>query len=260
MNFPKINAAESLTHLAKYLDEHKPAALAGLGIFFSCAATIQASKSGVKAKERLDDAMREHAKENPDKEFTRWDRFKATAPCYIAPVLLEASSAFCMISSTKESRKRELVAWGCYEAAKETYNNYRGAAEEYLTKSKAEAIASRADEKLVESKDFKPDDIPEGSSYGELCIDALSGQVFRTTHDRLKRVEAELNQLLMMENYMPMNFVYGELGLEENEMGELIGCNVRDYPIQFDISTQMKDGHPCMVLRIPKLSTKYAEL
>lgn len=262
MRIPRIKfSREDFDRLFKtalsYADEHKPAILAGIGLGFSYMATIKASKAGVEAKERIDDAKRVRSRTDPDRVFTKVDEFKAGAPAYIETVLWSAGSTFCIIKSTKVARSRELAAWGAYKVVQESYQSYKETIKENLGPKKADTIASKADAKLVE--DISEESLEELQGGGTtLCIDAMSGRFFKTSIDRIKRAEAVINQRLYEEVYVCLNEFYQEIGIDENDMGNLIGWNNADCPIRIDISTQLTPkGEPCLVIRSDTLTTKY---
>lgn len=240
-----------------YSDIHKPAILAAMGIGLSYTAVYKSAHAGIKAKERVEEAQARSAKLNPDKEFTRMDTVKAAAPAFVETALLSAASTGCIIAGAKISHKRELAAWSAYSIAKESYDQYKQATEETLSKKKAENIQTKADELLAKTVSSEVDGVQDGGGT-VLCIDAMSGRKFLTNYDKIKMAEALLNQRLYEEVFVSLNELYDILGIDPNDIGELIGWNNEDCPVSLTVSTQLtEDGKPCMVLRSNELTTKY---
>ncbi len=204
------------------------------------------------------------------------DVVKEVAVLYLPATLMGAASIAAFISANTVSVKRLTATSAALTATEEAFRTYKNKVIEQIGEKKAaEVIAKIAEDKVkknppkVDENDTTPGAMPviitgDGES---LCYDSYTGRYFKSSIDKLRRVETLLNQRLLKEDFICLNDMYDEIGLPPVKVGEDLGWNVMDDEVDFDISSIIieKDDREvtCTVLDLrnpPKDRYRYGDL
>ena len=204
------------------------------------------------------------------------DVAKEVAVLYLPALLMGGASIAAFISANTVSVKRLTATSAALTATEEAFRTYKNKVIEQIGEKKAaEVIAKIAEDKVkknppkLDENDNTPGSIPvivtgDGES---LCYDSYTGRYFNSNIDKLRRIETQLNQRLLREDFITLNDMYDELGLPPVKVGEDLGWNVMDNEIDFDISSIIIDRNdrevPCTVLDLrnpPTNRYKYGDL
>lgn len=209
---------------------------------------IDDSKKQIDILESKDNLSDEEKKE--EKKEIIFETCKECAPLIVPPIIVTGLTIGSIILSHKVNLRRQIaLATACDISNK--------ALEEY--QEKAKALLGEKNEKLKIRDEIAGDYIAKNppieseiisTGHGDtLCFDPKSGRYFRCSPEIVKNVESKLNKKIFTLNYVPLNDLYYEIGLEPIDLGEDIGWNVMDSFIDIDFSSRVtNDNQPCLVL------------
>ena len=87
------------------------------------------------------------------------------------------------------------------------------------------------------------------SNGNTLCKDSVSGRYFRSDVDTIKKAINTINRRLTYENYVSLNELYSEIGLDSVKNGDLIGWNLDQGLIEPTFDTCLAENdEPCVVI------------
>ena len=89
-----------------------------------------------------------------------------------------------------------------------------------------------------------------------LCYDAWTGRYFKSDIEAIRKVENIVNHNLLVDDFISLNDVYYELGLDEVKMSNEVGWRVEDGIVFFEFSSQLTEGVPCLVMDF-KVTPRY---
>ena len=106
-----------------------------------------------------------------------------------------------------------------------------------------------AEERIKKNPVTKSDVIVTGNGT-TLCFDAVSGRYFQSSMQKIESAKNKINERMLCENYVSLNDLYDELGMEPTKIGEDLGWNIfTDRLIDISFSSQLADdGTPCLVM------------
>ena len=189
----------------------------------------------------------EYEMEHDGEEINRIELVKRVAPCYIPTALSVAATITAIVGSHVAASNRIAVMSSAYTMAQEAAHMYRDKVREIVGERKAAEIDKAvADEKV---KELEPSKQPLVIGNGDiLCMDALSGQPFYSTMEKIRKAMNDTNYELMSSMFVTLNEFYERVGIKPNKMGEYMGWNT-DHMIDLIFSSTItEDGRPCLVM------------
>lgn len=227
--------------LAKRLPEILTGVVVG-GIFASVTLAITATPKAVllmdKEKEEL----------GKDKLSVK-DTVRVAWKCYVPTVISITITTACAIMANRESNKRYAALAAAYSLSETALKTYKAKVIETIGEKKEETIRdSIAKDKLIESSAANKEIIETGKG-GTLCFDSMSGRVFFNDIEKIRKAEVTLNRSLYSAMFISLNEFYYEIGLPGIKLGDKLGWNVEQGPIEIVFSSQLlEDDRPCLVI------------
>lgn len=238
------------------IKQHSPAILTGVGIVGMVSTTIMAVKATPKAirlKEQEESNRRNEARNHQTSygsiELSKKETVKLVWRCYIPSVITGTFAIACLIGSNSISHRRNAVLATAYTLSESALKVYKDKVVETLGEKKERTIRDAIAKDVVDRTPVKEDEIINTGHGNTLCLDAWSGQVFRSDIDKIKQAITDLNHRMLTDSYISVNDVYYELGLNNGKFGDSFGWNINDGPIKWAFSSQLSRGEvPCLVL------------
>lgn len=217
--------------IGKFIGKNSPTILTGMCIIGFGTAVVYSAKKAPEAKEKLDKA-KEEKKEESGEDLTVIETAKVLAPIYWPVAALMVVSTACGISANTINIKRNAALASAWAIADTTLTEYRKEVVNEIGERKEEKVR----QKVVEAKqqivgDPVDDNIFYTNLGSTLCFDAMSGRYFMHDIDSIKRAINNLNFRMIDEMYISLNDLYYELGLPYITIGDDLGWNVDDGPI-----------------------------
>ena len=229
----------------RFLGKHSPEILTGIGITGMITTTVLAVKATPKAIDLITKKKHELDKE----DLTVVETVKAAWRPYIPAALLCVASTSCLVGASTVNTKRNAALATAYAISERTLTRYRDKVVETIGEKKEKEVREKVAQDEVNNKPVSNAQVILTSKGNTLFMDAISGRYFRSDIDKIKKIVNELNRQLLHQDYIALNEMYYELGLDSTKSGSCIGWNVDDGLIELSFSTCLAENdEPCVVL------------
>lgn len=227
------------------LRRKSPEILAVFGITGMISTVILAVKATPKAMQLIEE-KKEATKEEP----TKPEIIKTAWKCYIPAAITGAVSVACLITSYAVSSKRSIALTTAYVMSETARKEYAEKVTDIFGEKKEKEVTDSIAKDKIEASPVTKQEVIITEHGNTLCFDSLSGRYFRSDIEKLRKVANELNERMLIENYVSLNEFYYEIGLDGIEVGDWLGWNVQKTGlISLKFSSQITDnGLPCIVL------------
>lgn len=229
MNIQDIKASAS---------EHSPAILAGLAIA-SCVGAVVTTAIAAKKAETVRYQVVDDAR------TTMVNRVRARWRYYVPSALLVVTSVSSIVAMHSVQAQRLAIVDAAYAAASSQLVRWKNAVAEHAdeeTKERIEVAASGA------SDSTEVPSVLLVSGEIVLCYDEYTGRYFRSNVETLRRVENNINSMIIHDFAASLNDYYSAIGLEDVRMGDSLGWNT-DRMLDLTFGTRLSDdGIPCLTV------------
>ena len=243
----KPNISMIMKSAQVWMSKHSPEILTGLGIAGMVTTTVLAVKATPKAL-KLIDKKKEELELNQDDTLTIGETIKVAWKPYIPAAVTGTVAMACLVGASSVNLRRNTALAAAYHLSETALTEYKEQVIETIGKNKEKTIRNKVDKARVENNPPKDKEVILTGDGDTLCYDYHSGRYFKTSIDKLKKVENELNARLLREDYISLNDFYDELGLSFTQMGDDLGWHVSKGLIEFGFSSQLVNDTPCLVL------------
>lgn len=242
----KQNAARVVHAIKDTFEKRTPEILTGIGIAGMITTTVLAVKATPKAILFLNDRKDELETESlPITEVV-----KTTWKCYIPAAVTCGVSVACLIGASSVNLKRNAALATAYKLSEAALSEYRDAVVETIGEKKERDIRDKVAEKRVKKNPVTKSDVIVTGNGTTLCLDSISGRYFQSSMQKIESAKNKINERMLCDNYVSLNDLYDELGMECTKIGEDLGWNIfGDGLLDISFSSQLTDdGTPCLVM------------
>ena len=242
----KQNAVKFIHALKGTLEKRTPEILTGIGIAGMVTTTVLAVKATPKAVLLLNDRKDELETEKlPVAEVV-----KTTWKCYIPAAVTCGASIACLIGASSVNFKRNAALATAYKLSETALAEYRDAVVETIGEKKEQAVRDKVAEERIKKNPATKNDVIVTGNGTTLCYDAISGRYFQSSLQKIEGAKNKINERMLCENYVSLNDLYTELGMEPTKIGDDLGWNIfGDGLVDISFSSQLADdGVPCLVM------------
>lgn len=220
---------------------HVPAILTGL----TCVGVVSTSVMAAKNTCTAWDILKEYDGDHPD--ATTRDRFLKVAPIYVPTMLMGAATIACAIGAHTTNRAQTAAMASAYAIAQEAATRYRDKVIESVGEKKVKEIDDKVSEEVL--KAHPKSDQPVIFGTGKvLCFDTLSSRYFLSDMETLRKIQNDLNKMILDDTWVSLNELYYRLGMDAMNLGEHLGWSV-DHLLEMKFSSRLDDrGNPCLVI------------
>lgn len=243
----KANISVVAKGVRLWVSRHTPEILTGLGIAGMVTTTVLAVQATPKAL-RLIEERREALELDYDEKLPAVETIKAAWKPYIPAVVTGGVSVACLIGASSVNLRRNAALAAAYHLSETALSEYKEKVIETIGERKEKTVRDKIDKDHVEKNPPRNNEIIITGDGDTLCYDHHSGQYFKSSIDKLKKIENELNSRLLREDYISLNDLYDELGLPFTQVGEDLGWHVSKGLIEFGYGSQLIKDTPCLVL------------
>lgn len=226
---------------ADWTIKNAPTILTAVGAAGVVLTAVAAGKASIKAKKALEDIP-----EDADIK----EKAKVVAPIMAKPFLLGAATIFCIFYADHQHIKREAAVAAAYTLSSKALDEYEAKVIDTIGENKNKKIKDAIAEDKV-SKNPPPDTIVFSNDEGmTVCYDNYTGRYFKADIETIRKVQNDLNDIMIKDGFVALNEYYERLGLPGIKTGEDIGWNVNyDDLIDFEFSSQLSEqGIPVLVI------------
>lgn len=235
------------------IKEHESLILLTIGVSGFLGAVVEAVRETPKALKMIEDEKRRmndnlHEEEKVQSLPTK-DVLRVTWKNYVPTAILIGLSATCLILAYSSDQKKKAAIVTACALSETTLQEFKDKILEMKgDKKSSEVFDSIAQDKMKE----KPVETSEVYLTGKgetLCYDVISGRYFKSDIEKLRKIENEINKVMLYEGYVSLNDLYEMIGLDCIEIGEILGWRMEDDYIHMKFTSQLAtDGTPCLVI------------
>lgn len=234
-----------MRHAGAWVNKHSAQILIGMGIGSGAACTVLAVRATPKAMKNID----KRKKELETDQLTLTETVKTCWKEYIPSGVAGAVSVFCLIGSSAVSEKRSAALAAAYSLSEATRINYRDKVIEVIGEKKEQEVRDAIARDEIKKHPVRDNEVIMTRGGNTLCYDSLSGRYFRSSVEKLKRAENEINRKMLDEMYISLNDFYDEIGLSHIELGDIVGWNTDKGLVNLWFSSQLTpDDEPCLMV------------
>lgn len=262
----KTKIKEFISNAQHSVSKHTPAILTGIGVAGTITTVILAVKATPKALELIEKEKEyqnqlllleasQHKQEdcNQINQLAPIEVVKVTWQCYIPAVVTGVASIACLIGASSVHMKRNAALATAYKIAETARNEYRDAVIETVGEKTNLDIKEKMAKNRVKDNPVSNNTVIVTPHGDALCYDHISGRYFRSSPDAIAKAENEINRKLISHDYVSLNELYVELGLEPlNVVGNDLGWNISKMPdrtLEIGFTAVIaEDGMPCLAL------------
>lgn len=233
MNAPWLN------NLGRLVKDNSSVILSAAAVGGVVATAVLASRSTLKAKERLEEVQ-------PSQITPKADVVKAVWKLYIPPVAAGAATIACIVAANRVEARRSAALLGAYTLVSTTLAEYKDAVVEEIGEVKDRKIREKVAEKQMAENPAGNNEVIITGLGEQLCYEPLSARYFRSDIERIRRAANDIDADVLQNMYAPLNEFYKLIGLPDTELGEHLGWNI-DHRIDVVFATHLsEDGVPCL--------------
>ena len=201
---------------------------------------------------KLERDYRDNSKNAEEVEIrlTKWEVFKIAWPCYIPSAAMGLATVASIIGAHSINIKRNAALTSAYYLSETALKEYQTKIIKVIGEKKAQLIKDEiAQDHVDKTKKDNKTVIITGNGQ-TLCLDLTTGRYFRSSVDKIKKAENEINYRLLDEMTMSLNEIYDCLGLDHVDVGGEVGWDInKDGKLEFDISACLsEDDEPCITI------------
>ena len=244
MKLPSFKVIKSV------LGNKAPTILVVLSIGGLIGTTIMAVNATPKALKLIEDEA-ELRDDNDEEPMTKVDVVKLTWTYYIPTAAMAAATIATIIGGHTLSLKRNAALTTAYYLSETALKEYQAKVIQIIGEKKNKLIKDEiAQDHVNRTKKNEGTVIITGNGQ-TLCLDLTTGRYFRSSVDKIKKAENDINYQLLDDMWMSLNEIYDYIGLEHVSCGSELGWDInKDGKLNFDISTQMsEDDEPCITIK-----------
>lgn len=241
----KAQMGQILRSTKRYLTQHSPEILTGIGITGMVTSTVLAVKETPKALMRIEDAQYEKGD-----LLTTKEKVQACWKCYIPATVTGVASIACLIGATSVNARRTAALAAAYQISETALNEYKEKVVETIGEKREQIVREKVAQERIDKDPVTKSEIFITGKGNTLCYDYISKRYFEGDIDQIRKAENRLNKQMLHDicGYVSLNEFYDEINLERVEYGDDLGWNT-DYLIDLDISPGMsEDERPCLVI------------
>lgn len=242
----KPNLANLMSNTRQFVSKRSPEILTGIGIAGMITTTVLAVRATPKALQLIEE------KKNEDwvDDLSPLEVVKAAWKPYVPAAVTGIASVACLIGASSVNAKRNAALATAYKLSETALSEYREKVIETIGEKKEKTVRDKVAEERVKKNPVSKNEVIVTNNGTTLCFDPISARYFKSSIDKIKRAENELNKQMLhdISGYVSLNEFYDELGLDHTSVGDDLGWNV-DRLIDISFSSQLNDnGEPSVVL------------
>ena len=240
----KSSVSKAIKNVQTEIAKRSPGILTGIGIGGMVMTTVLAVKATPKALRLIEEAEKEK-----DDALTVKEKFKACWKCYIPTAVTGVVSVGCIVGASSVNGRRNAALATAYKLSETALTEYREKVVETIGEKKEQLVREKVAEEHVKKNPVSKNEVLVTEKGNTLCYDTISGRYFKSDIDQIKKTINELNRRMLCDNYISLNELYYELGLDGIAIGDDLGWNIDKGYIEISFGSQIADdGTPCLVI------------
>lgn len=239
---------QGITALARSFTKNSPTILTGLGAAGVVVTTVLAVKATPKAIQLINE-KKEAVYLEENREITTAEKAQAAWMCYVPTVIMGAATITCIVSANKINMRRNAAIVSLFSITQSAMETYQKKVVEQLGAKKETLLRGDIAQDQLNAHPVDGQTIIFSKGGSTLFFDAFSGRYFKSDMETINKALNEFNRRLLIEDYLNVNELYSDWGLEPIKGGEWMGWQVDKGLVEIRISAKVAtNGEPCLVI------------
>lgn len=236
------------SYVFKGARKHSPEILTAIGIVGMVTTVVMAVNATPKALEKI-------SEDHPD-GCTKVEVVKSAWKFYIPTAVTGACSIACIVGATRINLKRNAALATAYTLSEAFAKEYKENVIEAVGEKKAAEINENIAKKRIENVELNKNDISSGDET-TWFFDPYSGRPFKSSMNRLAKIQNEINNLILTESYISLNELYYKVGLDTTKSGDQLGWDNGKGLLEFHYTPILSNEIDEAGNRIPVISLDF---
>lgn len=234
------NIAEKTQHLVK---AKSPQILTALAVAGLVGTVVLAVKATPQATEDIYDAKHEKGE-----ELTAVETVQVAWKHYVPATATGLVAIACIVGANTVNTRRQAALMSLYGVTERAFNEYKEKVVQEIGDKKEQVVRDAIAQDHIDAAPPVESRIVDTGFGNTLCRDEYSGRYFRSSMERLRKAEIDLNFKILHEDSVSLNEFYTLLNLEPTKVGDELGWNT-DRQLELDITSGISsDGEPVLVV------------
>ena len=234
------NIADKAQHLVK---AKSPQILTALAVAGLVGTVVLAVKATPKATEDLYDAKHEKGE-----DLTVVETVQVAWKYYVPATATGLVAIACIVGANTVNTRRQAALMSLYGVTERAFNEYKEKVVQEIGDKKEQVVRDAIAQDHIDAAPPIEKKIAETGHGNTLCRDEYSGRYFRSSMERLRKAEVDLNFKILHDDSVSLNEFYSLLNLEPTKVGDELGWNT-DRKLELDITSGISsDGEPVLVI------------
>lgn len=217
----------------------------GVGVVVTAVMAVKATPKALR--------LLEEAKQEKGEELTKVEVVKTAGAAYIPAALVGVSTIACVVGANVLNKRKQASMASAYALLDASYKEYRNKVKDLYGKEVDDKIKNE-----IAKDKYDKADIPEGEEDDlELFFDDFSGRYFRSTADKVKQAEYDINRTITVAGNACLNEFYDALKIPTIDGGDELGWSIGGLEYAtwtnwldfFHSKVVMDDGLECTIIR-----------
>lgn len=227
--------------------QNMPGILTGLGIVGMVTAGVLAVHATPKALRLIEEKRSEERVE----KLERIEVVKVAWKCYVPAVATGVLSASCLIGANSMNVRKHAALAAAYKISETALTEYREKVVDAIGEKKETAIREKVAQKQIEKAPVDTREVIITEKGNTLFLEPLSGRYFRSDIEQVRKAANDLNDQIYngFSGSVTLNDFYTEIGLDTNDVGDLMGWNSENRINLHIVPGMAKNDEPCCVVQ-----------
>lgn len=242
-----------LKSLNGVINKNIPLIFHGISVVCYASSIGFAIKGTILAKNLIDEK-----EESIQRKLTLEETAKTVWKCYIPTVVTTGVGIVSIIYGYNVNNRRMAALASLYSISETALKEYQDKTVELLGKGKETKIKDEICKDVIQNNPVQNSNVIVTGDGDVLCYDCMSGRYFKSSIEKIRRIQNDLNKELVSDIYgwVSLNDLYFALGLDAINLGYEMGWTTDDM-LDIQFSSQLSsDGTPCLVMTY-KLVTQF---
>ena len=240
----KVKGFQKATQkLGRTLACNSPTILTGIGVAGLITTVVMAVQATPKAHIVLEEEGL------GDRYISKREMVRLTWRYYVPTAIMGGLTIACIIGANSINLRRNAALAGAYSLTEAALKEYQAKVIETIGDKKEQAIRDDIAKDRVKEHPLGEREVIITGKGDTLCFDVLSGRYFKSDIEKIRKIQNDLNYVLLNDVFLSVNDVYYALGLSGVKTGDDMGWDINEGQLEFRFSSQLsEDGTPCLVI------------
>lgn len=225
---------------------HKPEFLMGFGTTFLLGAVGFSIPATVTATRLVDEEKRNRKVDR----LTKKEILRITWKCYIPTVASAGLGAACLVGATTTNNRRATALATACTLSETALREYQEKVVETIGETKEHLVRDAIAKDKIEQIPLATAPVYPTGRGNAIFLDTYSKRYFEFDVGEVRTIGQNLTDKLTVDMFVSLNDVYDEFGLEQTDLGDMVGWDV-DKVRRIEIYTsahKAPDGRPVLVI------------